>query len=351
MFRKLLSATLLAVALVATASAGISEIRYQAFNQTSALSATPAVTVGSYNGTYLACLYLEQPGTTAAMTGTLSWTDENGNSQSFTPTNVQNVDGLPNWSASGCTLARVLANTSLNVAVSGTPNPKYSVSAGGFGLWPGQPQKQGGITEIYNSEPSGCYEASLSPGLYLVAVNNPLASGGYVSWIDDFSGTDTNEASIGSGLVMMFRLASATFDNFFACPESGGNVSLISLGIPATGSGPLIDYEWNVPNWTSTSRDTTILEDSNGPLNIIAGVTIAEQPNTGGVSEQFQLWNWSTSTMLDSATADDTGGPARFLDAILLPTDANLVGETFNMPCDCTGSSPTYSFEAVAISF
>src|SRR2546423_251772 len=228
------------------------------------------------------------------MTATLSWTDENGNAQSFSPTNVQNIDGLPNWSAQGCVLARVKANHSLNISVSGTPNPKYTVSVGGFGLWPGAVQKQGGISEIYNGEPSGgCYQASLSAGLYLVAVNTP-SSGGYVSWIDDFSGTDTNQASIGTGLVMMFRVKSASSDNFFACPETGGNVSLISLGIPATGSGPLTDYEWNVPTFTAPANGG--LGTFATAANVLVVGTVAEQPNTYGIGATLHLYYqvWSS---------------------------------------------------------
>ena len=349
MFRRILSSALLVMAMLATARAGISEIKAEFLNRTAALSPTAILTAPGSDANYLLCLYLEEPGSAAAMTGTLSWTDENGNSQSFTPTNVQNIDGLPNWSASGCTLARVLANTNLNLAVSGTPTPKYSVSAGGFGLWPGQPQQQGGIGEIYNSEPYGCYETGLSPGLYLVAVNNPLASGGYVSWIDDFSGTDTNEASIGSGLVMMFRVASASSYNFFVCPQPGGNVSLISLGTPATGSGPLTDYEWNAPSETTTVQGTVVPAGTGG--NFIVAATVAETPNSGGVS--LDMTFTSAGGVVPSISVSDSGAPAEFIVPAALPTSGTtlLGGNTLVEPCFCTGSTPTYSLESAAIQF
>jgi hypothetical protein len=63
----------------------------------------------------------------------------------------------------------------------------------------------------------------------------------------------------------------------------------VQFGTPAAGAGPLTDYEYNLLNWTDATYPIykTVLTVGRSGANIILASNIAEQPNSGGISEQF----------------------------------------------------------------
>jgi hypothetical protein len=105
MARKSFAALIIVLALLATASASLTEVRQDFLNQTAIFSSTSVMSAPTADGSYLVTVYLDQPagGTVSA---TIGWTDENGNPQQFP------VLGGSAWFA-----VRLKANTTLTVAL------------------------------------------------------------------------------------------------------------------------------------------------------------------------------------------------------------------------------------------
>ena len=81
-WKKFHAAIILVFALSVAASASLTEIRQNFFNQTANLAATPIMTAPTADASYLIAIY-ESVGSAAA-TPTLRWTDENAVPQSQT---------------------------------------------------------------------------------------------------------------------------------------------------------------------------------------------------------------------------------------------------------------------------
>jgi hypothetical protein len=111
------------LALLAPASATLTEVRQDFLNQTATLPSTSVMTAPRADGSYLVTVYLDQPagGTVSA---TIAWTDENGNQQQFP------VLGGSAWFA-----VRLKANTTLTVATTGTVSGSYNLFVAGVGIW------------------------------------------------------------------------------------------------------------------------------------------------------------------------------------------------------------------------
>jgi hypothetical protein len=111
------------LALLATASASLTEVRQDFLNQTAIFSSTSVMSAPTADGSYLVTVYLDQPagGTVSA---TIGWTDENGNPQQFP------VLGGSAWFA-----VRLKANTTLTVATTGTVSGSYNLFVAGVGFW------------------------------------------------------------------------------------------------------------------------------------------------------------------------------------------------------------------------
>ena len=266
------------------------------------------------------------------MTATVAWTDENGNAQSFSLVDSQ----------AGCSLIRNEASTAATIAVSGTPYPIYSVYVFGFGFWPGQPQKQAGITETFNSTiTAGNSSGYIAAGDTLVAVTS--ASGSGCTW--SVGSYPSNITGIGVGIVATNESSSA---NVFSNTSSGCSETVVALnfGTPGTGSGPLTDYEYNLIGWTDATDPNykTVFTAGSSGASILMGANIAEQPNGGSVSEEL-------NTPLGDVTAGPGGAPAS--ETVPGSVAANAVFQilTLNTPGSPWGTAPAYSAETDVIQF
>jgi hypothetical protein len=121
--RKLITSLFIALTLLPTASASLTEVRQDFLNQTATLLSTSVMTAPTADGSYLVTVYLDQPsgGTVSA---TIAWTDENGNPQQFP------VLGGSAWFA-----VRLKANTTITVATTGTVTGSYNLFVTGVGFW------------------------------------------------------------------------------------------------------------------------------------------------------------------------------------------------------------------------
>jgi hypothetical protein len=121
--RKSFASLIVVLALVATASASLTEVRQDFLNQTAIFSSTSVMSPPTADGSYLVTVYLDQP-TGGTVSATIGWTDENGNAQQFP------VLGGSAWFA-----VRLKANTSLTVATTGTVSGSYNLLVAGVGFW------------------------------------------------------------------------------------------------------------------------------------------------------------------------------------------------------------------------
>lgn len=265
------------------AAAGISEIKADFMNQTAALAPTKifaAGGVGSADGSYLVCVYLEQanPGT---MTATLAWTDENGNPQSTSPAN--NTGAIANY-ATGCTLIRNHGGTAATIAVDGAPAEDYSVHVAGFGFWPNQAQKQGGVTEPFAQAFSGDTDlaatvlvAPNASGTYLVSLFTEYADGlthggtTTLRWTDDegaqtrttwfcghspcysFGSQDISQPDHYAFLIHATAHTAITIETAGTTNKYSLQVNAVEFGAPAAGPGPLTDYEYDFLEWSNAT--------------------------------------------------------------------------------------------------
>jgi hypothetical protein len=123
MARKLFVPLIAVLALLAPASASLTEVRRDFLHQTATFSATSVMTAPSADGSYLITVYLDQPigGTVAA---TIAWTDENGHQLHYQA-----------FGGSAVFAVRVQAGTTLTVQTAGTVNGSYNLFVDGVGFW------------------------------------------------------------------------------------------------------------------------------------------------------------------------------------------------------------------------
>ena len=138
--KRLFAALTLLMLWPVTAHAAITEIRKDFLNQTSLLAATQFISAPGSTGSYLVCVYLDQPGLSNSMSAVLRWTDENSLPQSFT-------FSAPAGAVNRCNPIRNLAGTAPTIETDGTFPGTYELFVTGFGFWTTGTQGQGGISE------------------------------------------------------------------------------------------------------------------------------------------------------------------------------------------------------------
>jgi hypothetical protein len=323
---------------------GISEIKTDFPNQTGPMGPSTVVTTGSgAAASYLLCI----ANYNSPVRPTLAWTDENNNPQSWTPPIIA-ADGYGYY---GCDLIRNHAGDSVKVSTAGSTG-LYSLTVFGFGFWPGQPQKQGGITETVLGV-NGTASISGDPVLFL------------------FTGDNTCEIVIGApGLPASFSLtAPAIFPFIIAAAgyvtteqisgsgtcNSSNELAVISFGTPSTGSGPLTDYEYDMLDWTDAAYPyyKTVFTAGDSGANFLLATNIAEKPNSSTVAEEITL-SWpgaNLSGTQSDLTGEPSGAPASAVLIGFVPAADPVEFLTFNATGQAWGHSPTYSAEVDVIQF
>lgn len=327
----------------AAANASITEIRKDFLNETSLVPATPIISAPAVNASYLICVTAGGV-QTSVPTAILRWTDENGEFRSFTyPT----INSVPN----GCNLIRNQADTAPTIETDGSYSGLYNLFAFGVGFWPGGTQSQGGIKEPVNYAVTGAnggHEFSFPgyPWLFSVVAASSCRwqlSGGWSGAI----------SSAGSQISTAYGDGSAVFMTLTA--GCGYTFLAIQFGSPALGSGPLTDFEYNLLNWTDATYPNykTVLTTGSSAANMLLASNIAEQPNSGGVSEQLYAYGYSGAPVpcAVSLSAEDSGVPASCVSVISVPADSPLYFRTVNGGGQEWGASPTYSAELDVIQF
>jgi hypothetical protein len=364
------------------ANAGISEIKVDFLNQTTALvpaAIFAAGAAGSADGSYLVCIYLEQanPGT---MTATLAWTDENDRKQSTSPAN--NTGAVANY-ATGCTLIRNRGGTAATIAVDGAPFEEYSVHVAGFGFWPNQPQKQGGVTEPIAQTFSGDADlpatvllSTSAGGTYLISLFTQyldgLTHGGTATlrWTDDegaqsrttwfcvhspcftFGSEEISQPDHYAFLIHAAPHTAIMVETAETTNKYLLQVNAVEFGEPASGAGPLTDYEYDFLDWTNaTFPGLKTVVPCSAPLGIYLTSAHLAEVNLEAPSM------YTTSDVWIVATSNGTPGKSwdPQMTVPISPTCNNgmdLIGVgTANGVEPVYGASPTYSAEVDVVRF
>jgi hypothetical protein len=347
-----------ALFLATFAHASISEIDASYPNLTAALPPTPIFTAGSSVGSYLVCVYLEQASSSAPMTATLDWTDDNNlqHNVSLAPKSGQYYSAL-------CQPIRNEANTAPIISTSGTSTTPYGLYVAGFGFWPGGTQKQGGLTmaATYLGWPVGSSTmfTTAKEATYLLAIQTltPVTGVGAVEieWQDHYGTQYLLTNNLQEMAVVPIHATADTLITINGTstrsPDSTTQVALLQFGTPATGSGPLTDYEANLLDWTDATYPTAktlFTEGSTAEFGIVAAnITVQNQ---GGPAECVNVWSGTTLTAHDVCSdTQDTYG------SLLLPMavagGAQVNYWTYNATYPYYGKSPSYNAEVDAIVF
>ncbi len=268
-----------------------------------------------------------------------------GNPQSWTPP----FGPATGYSQYGCTFLRNHAGASVTVSTSGVDFP-YSLSVFGFGFWPGQPQKQGGIKETVLGV-NGQVEIQADPTLFVfhgnpdceIDVGIPGGPAGLT-----FTPPAIFPFNAGPGWVETKQISpSGTCD-------STDQLDVIGFGIPSTGSGPLKDYEYNLLDWTNATYPyyKTVFTAAAAGASFLLATNIAEKPNSGSIAEELTpTWPNAILPSASNFIAEPSGAPAAAL--VLGSVSANQSVEfwTINMTGQAWGASPTYSAEVDVLQF
>lgn len=342
MFRRILGS--FAVLLVPMlAQAGITEIKKDFLQETSAISGAPVMTAPAADANYLLCAaWSASSGFDGSVPSPiLSWTDENGNTQQTIL-----VMDAPN----GCALIRNKANMAPQITVNARIElGYYNFFLFGFGFWPGGKQAQGGITETVNDTFGPLQDsANIGAGDILVAVT-AVSGTGTCSW------TLGSIAGSGVGLV---SLESAGGGIEFSNTSSGceETVAALNLATPSQGPGPLTDYEYNLLHWTDATYPTlkTVFTAGSSGASVLLAENIAEQPNDGKVDEELNAYLRSGALSCSPISAGAGGNPGSCVSPGLVPSGDSIVFETSNEGGGMGrqwGPSPPYSAEVDVIQF
>jgi hypothetical protein len=305
-WKKFPAAIILVLALSAAASASITEIRRNFFNQTADLSATPIVSAPIGDASYLIAIY-ESVGSASA-TPTLRWTDENGVSQSQT-----GVFGY-----NGCQMTafiRVKAGTQPTVETTGySGTGTYTVYVSGLGFWSSGTQGQAGLSEVTGiaKDTTLVYYATHSISAILVAFSMTGIAEQTFTWWDE-NGERVFRVTRGAPLVTPMRIAGGTRVLAFDPLKAGVWYGLILFGAPAAGFGPFGDYESDLLDWTNATFPTlhTAFNPGTSGRNVVLLMSnIAEQPNHGSVDEQLLTSDQGLMPCGGAITASPSGEPA-----------------------------------------
>jgi hypothetical protein len=300
-FILLIVALVLAHACSLTASAALTEIRKEFPKQAKALAATAILSAPAGNASYLVCVYLSQPGSSNSLSAILRWKDENSQSQSFVFSATSGV-------ISNCDPIRNLAGTAPTVETSGAYAGTYDLFVVGFGFWTTGSEGQGGITEPFsNWNLSGGPITLLAPVgavTYLIAADCGSGTATTLDWTDEVG---SQAVTIGPSLNGAFIPVHLAANKSLIFTSGSCYLSAVDMETPKAGSGPLIDYEVNLLNYTDVKwpNYVPVVPGVDKTTTYVFAGNIAQAPNSAArILEML-----GDNLFLEILYADENGAP------------------------------------------
>ncbi len=342
-----------------SASAAITEVRRDFFNQTADLHTTAIMSAPTGDASYLISVYESTESCT--IVPVLRWKNENGVAQS--------QQGAVGPGGGNCYLSlfaniRVKAKTKPTIETSGDSNgSSYSLYVSGLGFWPMGVQGQGGLSEVTGSLPTedlvyalAVYEPAGSSDALLVAYSTGYAGNDvpYVTWTDEYS-THSLQVPVATSAVVPVRIAGGTKVWIHTYPGDTTWYGLIVFGAPAAGAGPFGDYEADLLDWSSATYPSweTIFTAGSAGANVLLMGDVTQPENDEGFSEALQIF-WAkdaTGACALALVAEPSGVPATCVSPAFVGIDSPLQFRTYNTTGNPWGPSPTYSAEVDVLQF
>jgi hypothetical protein len=383
MLRRSLSCTLLTLAVAftlvpASAHAGITEISQRFEYQTGLISATPIMAAPATDGTYIIMASLSAG--TQPVFAQFQWQDPDSGA-SF----AQYSLGTP-------IVMRVAAGSAPTVqTVCGADGGEdscsapYSLFVVGLGLWPGQPQGQGGISKpISRDQPaltdliSG--QVLLTPeanGTYMISIDLMNVNGGAggamlystISWIDEFgpesatvnaaNGTLPAVGNVwvvhalgGHAITLSTGLISGTLESYDL------HIRGIRFGTPSSGHGPLADTEVNLADRATATYPkvkTVLTVRASAEYLLAAYIASATGEPCDGTTGVYELGEqallYGNGAQIASLQDFPFASPSFIVLQTRLLASTGFRFLTSNPCAPIGGAGPEYSMESTAIRF
>lgn len=335
-----------------SASASVTEIRKDFFQQKGNLTATAIMSGPELDANYLITAY--ESTNSCVVLPTLRWIDENGNAQSATGTVGA---GSGNCYISLIATIRVGAGTVPTMETNGDgTGDLYSLYVCGLGFWPDGSEGQGGLAEKVGSSSALAFTATSSTSALLVAHNSGYVGEDipYITWTDEYS-THLMKIPVGAAIAMPIRAAAGTRVWVKTYPGDATWYGLVLMGIPAPGPGPFGDYELNFVGWVNASYPNwrTVFTSGDSPVEVLTTTNFAERPNNGPVEEALDITGFSglDDPCIAGQLADTAGDPASCVVPFAVQANTALQVRTANQTGSPWGLSPTYSAEIDVLRF
>jgi hypothetical protein len=355
--RLLLPAFLLVVG--TSASASVTEIRQNFFNQTTNLPPTAIMLAPTGDANYLVSIY--ESTKSCAIVPVLRWTDENGVARSH--------QGTIGPGGGNCYLTllqnlRVHANTTPTVETSGADNGfKYSLYVSGLGFWPSGVQGQGGLSKVTGTLPAKdlvyaipAYGPAGGTNALLVAYSTgyPGKDIPYVNWTDEY-GNNSLEVPVGTQALVPARIAGGTKLWIHTYPGDTTWYAVIVFGAPSKGSGPFGDYEADLLDWSNATYPhwQTLFTAGSAGSHVLLLSNVTQPANAGTIGEGLQV-DWTNQSAVPCAAAlvaGPSGIPASCVSPVFVGSNSPLELRTYNSSGSPWGLSPTYSAEVDVLQF
>lgn len=175
-----------------------------------------------------------------------------------------------------------------------------------------------------------------------------------MNWTDEY-GNNSLEVPVGTSAVIPVRIAGGTKVWIHTYPGDTTWYALIAFGAPAKGSGPFVDYEANLLDWSNATYPSwqTLFSAGSAGANVLLLSDVTQPANDGMVGEGLRVY-WTNQTAVPCAaalTAGPAGIPASCVSPVFVGSNSPLEFRTYNTTGNPWGPSPTYSVEVDVLQF
>jgi hypothetical protein len=234
----------------------------------------------------------------------------------------------------------------------------YSLYVSGLGFWPTGAQRQRGLSNVTGLLPVKLVYALpvVSTSALLIAYSTSYVGKDvpYVSWTDEYD-NNSLQVPVGAPAVVPVRIAGGTKVWMHTYPGDTTWYALIVFGAPAKGSGPFVDYEANLLDWSNATYPSwqALFTAGSAGANVLLLSDVTRPANDGTVGEGLQVY-WINQAAVPCAaalTAGPSGVPSSSVPPVFVGSNSPLEFRRYNSLGNPWGPSPIYSAEVDVLQF
>jgi len=221
------------------ANAELTRVAKDFINQTKTFAATKVMASPTANGSYLMCLWFNQPsGSTGNLVATLKWTDEQG-------AHSRNLALSGSVPQSSVFPIRVLAKSAVTVQTSGTVGASYDLFVRGIGFWvPGS-----GSTSLSDYHTNLLLWSNATYPNKQTVLTAPAADTSYLLRVNINEPANTSNDSMCVDIVSVDEYSRKQTQT--ACASDDGSPAMMTFPVRVKGgtSVQLVTYHFTPPKW------------------------------------------------------------------------------------------------------